>query len=131
MRPPKPLTLIALLLLQVQTVGCRSFQPITEPLPTQPRSFEDGKKPVIRVETLDRQRVTLYAGWMDSVNVGGVKRGRHPYPNELLVFPLSEVRTIEQARFDKGETVLLFLVSGLVIGAIAQNLATTCWTCGG
>jgi len=103
MRPSKPLILTVLSMVLLQIVGCTSFGPISEPLPSHRPSSEEGKKPVIKVETLDGRHLKLFSGWMNSEEVGGFWAKNRDL---LMVIPIPQVRSIEVGRFSWTRTAL-------------------------
>ena len=112
MRPPKALSVLALTVLLFQTTGCRSWVPVQSELPTRPVPSGVDQTVKIRVETTDGARLELEQGWMNSDSVGGMIALRTVKVSRS--FPLTQVRTVEKAKFSPYRT--FFLVVG--VGAL-------------
>jgi len=116
MRPSKPLVWTAILMLLPQLSGCRSWQPIKEPLPhtLSEADYQDSPWQKTRLETKDGQTWSLSAVWADSAMVFG----RDPISGQTLQTPLSNVQTVKTRRFSVLRTLLLVSSSlYVVIGA--------------
>jgi len=126
MRPSKPLILIVLSIVLLQIVGCTSFGPISEPLPSHRPISGEGKKPVIKVETLDGRHLKLFSGWMNSEEVGGFWGNNR---DRAMVIPILQVQSIEVGHFSWTKTTLSLVGGTLLIGILVG--ASQSFTTGG
>lgn len=127
MRPRKTITVFALALLLFQTTGCYSFRPLESPLPgTREGGGKDSR--TVRVITNGGGDFKLREAWMDSLSIGGARKGRMIWDSAVdLEIPLTVVSAIEEEQFNFVRTSLLVLVpiAVVIIGAQATNMSMT------
>ena len=122
MRPPRALSLLALTVLLFQTAGCGSWVPVQSELPTRPVPAGVDRTVKIRVETTNGARHELERGWMSSDSVGGVFILRNLLSSHS--FPLTQVRTVEKAKFSPYRTFFLLVGVGALTFAVGAAMYT-------
>jgi hypothetical protein len=111
MRPPKPISCLALFGFLLQTSGCYSVYPLAEDLPTEPGGPVTWRTVVVTQE--DGRTLELREPWKDSLWVGGeaeLTYAEGPRVTQVQL-ELTEVERIEEKRFNRAKTIGLVALS--------------------
>lgn len=100
----------------IGTPGCYSFYLLSTHLPSE--ADQGDPELIVRVTTLDGEKVVLKKPWLGEGAVGGEKSKVMAEPRQVLI-PLSQVDRIEEREFDRERTLkAVVIVLGLLgVGA--------------